>query len=78
LRAKRQSNWIRRRLDQLWTKDVDLALSLLRPFNSFIILNATDTEYRKLVKAIRNRQAKTKDRYCHAWCEEGVRVWRIQ
>ena len=58
--------------------DVDLALSLLRPFNSFLVEMPTDFQYRRMIKIIRARQNRTEDRYCHAWCEEGVRVWRIK
>lgn len=74
----RYASWRRQQISGLWTRHIERALALLTPMASITIQDPTDRDYLKTVRAIRARQAKTQDRYAHAWVEEGLRIWRIR
>jgi hypothetical protein len=54
-----------------------MALSLLRPFDSFLLVEPNQDQMLRLVERIRSRHSARKDRFAWAWVEGGIRVWRI-
>lgn len=73
----RHKSWKRQASDRLRPRDIDMALSVLRPFDSFLLVEPNQRQMLRLVERIRSRHSASKDRFAWAWVEGGIRVWRI-
>lgn len=74
----RRANWKRPQSEWLRPRDLGLALSLLRPFDSFLVVNPDVKQMLVCAKIIRERHKAGPDRWAWAWQEGGIRVWRIR
>jgi len=54
-----------------------MALSVLRPFDSFLLVKPNQRQMLRLIERIRSRHSASKDRFAWALAEGGIRVWRI-
>lgn len=74
---RRLQSWKQPQSDHLRAQDIDLSLSLLRPFDSFLVVEPNQEQMLRVVERIRSRHSAGKDRFAWAWVEGGIRVWRI-